>query len=143
MRQKKPSATPDELKNALTGTATAMTGGVAVVGAGRVNAVGAVGTLSCSPRPTIGRSLTTVNAGRLRVILSTSGGAFSSITTTGLRNATLEVNGVSLPQGSTATISGTSATVFVQQTGAGAPFTARFNVVDTCGAYPLFFGKGS
>jgi hypothetical protein len=111
-----------------------------------VNAVGALNDLApiCpTPRPNIGRSLNQVNTGRLQVNLSTTAGAFTSITTTGLSNATLEVNGAPLGQGQTAALTGSSTTVFVQRAGAGGPFTARFNIVDGCGAYPLFFGKGS
>jgi hypothetical protein len=147
LRQKKPSATPDELENLLTATATPMNGGIAVVGAGRVNAVAALNALA-PPAPTcpssrIGRTLSTVTTGRLQVNLTTSVGAFSSVTTTGLSNATLEVNGATLPAGSSVALSGTTATVFVQRSGAGGPFTARFSVMDGCGTYPLFFGKGS
>ena len=125
-----------------------MNGGIAVVGAGRVNAVGALNALAPAPPPTcpstrIGRSLSAVNAGRLQVSLSTTDGSFSSIATTGLSNATLQVNGATLPVGSSATLSGSSVTVFVQRVGGSGSFTVRFNVVDGCGSYPLFFGKGS
>jgi subtilisin family serine protease len=144
LRQKSPSATPDQIKSALTGTATPMNGGTAVVGAGRVNAVGALTGFGCpTPRPNVGRSLSPVNAGRLQVLLNAGFGSFSSITTTGLSNATLEVNGAPLGLNQTAALTGSSTTVFVQRTGAGGPFTARFSIVDGCGAYPLFFGKGS
>jgi hypothetical protein len=146
LRQWVPSATPDQFRNAIDGSATPMNGGTAVVGSGRVNAVGALNALApvCpTPRPNVGRSLNQVNAGRLQVNLSTTAGAFTSITTTGLSNATLEVNGAPLGLGQTAALTGSSTTVFVQRTGAGGPFTARFSIVDGCGAYPLFFGKGS
>lgn len=95
-----------------------------------------------TPRPNVGRSLTVVNANRLQVNLSTTAGSFSSITTTGLTNATLEVNGAPLAQGATAPLTGTSTTVFVNRLGPGA-FTARFTIADGCGGYPLFFGRGS
>ena len=97
----------------------------------------------CDCRTGSNEALNQVNTGRLQVNLSTTAGAFTSITTTGLSNATLEVNGAPLGLNQTAALTGSSTTVFVQRTGAGGPFTARFSIVDGCGAYPLFFGKGS
>jgi hypothetical protein len=153
MRQKVATATPSQIAAALTSTATPMSGGTAVVGAGRVNAVGALNALAPTtppppPPPTcpssrITRSVTEVGAGRLQVALSTTSGTFSTISTTGLSNATLEVNGAPLAAGQSATLTGSTTTLFVQRTGGGGPFIARFSVVDGCGTYPLFFGKGS
>jgi subtilisin family serine protease len=139
MRQSKPASTPDQLKCALTSSATPMNGGAAAVGAGRVNAVGAL----TSPRPNIGRAVIPVNAGRLQVNLTAGAGTFSAISPTGLTNASLEVNGVAVPVNQVVPLTGSGATVFVQRTGASGAFTARFNIVDACGVYPLFFGKGS
>jgi hypothetical protein len=137
MRQKVATATPEQIATALTSTATPMSGGPAVVGAGRVNAVGALNALAPTtpPPPTctssrITRSVNEVSPGRLQVALSTTSGTFSTISTTGLSNATLEVNGSPLASGSSATLSGSTATLFVQRVGAGGPFTARFTVVD-------------
>jgi subtilisin family serine protease len=153
LRQKVASATPDQIKTALTSTATAMNGGVEAVGAGRVNAVGALNALAPTtppppppppcPSSRITRSVSEVSAGRLQVALSTTSGSFSTISTTGLSNATLEVNGAPLAAGQSATLTGSTATLFVQRAGGGGSFIARFSVVDGCGTYPLFFGKGS
>jgi hypothetical protein len=96
-----------------------------------------------SPRPQVGRSMAQVNANRLQVNLSTTTAGLSSITTTRLSNATLEVNGVLLPVGNTAPLTGTAATVFVNRAAAPGAFTAQFTIVDGCSPYPLFFGKGS
>jgi hypothetical protein len=146
MRQWKPASSPDQLKAALTSSATPMNGPAAAVGAGRANAVGALNALGpvCpSPRPNIGRAVIPINAGRLQVNLTTTAGGFTAISPTGLTNASFEVNNVTLGVGQVAQLAGPSATFFVQRTGGSGAFTARLNVVDACGTYPLFFGKGS
>ncbi|MFN0071423.1 MAG: hypothetical protein ACKVVP_08055 [Chloroflexota bacterium] len=100
---------------------------------------------SCpSPRPDLGRAVAPIGPGRVRVDVTAGFGALVNVTATKLVNAQVEVAGVVLTApGQVATINASAIGMFVQRTvGAGA-FHAELTFVDSCGAYPLFFGQGS